>query len=227
MFATLKTLFAGAQARADERITDHFALELIDQKIRETEAAVKAAKATLASLIQRRNSEERQIEALSTRIASLIERTKQALDAGDEKMAEEAAKSIAQMENELEGRGETFARLDQKIARLRNSVEAGTRRVVDLKQGAIQARAVRKEQDIQKRLNRTLSGSDAASEADELIQRVIGRDDPFEQAEILKEIEDGLTHRDIETRMSDAGYGPQTKSTAKSVLDRIKAEKAA
>ena len=227
MFGTLRTLFAGAQARADEHITDHFALELIDQKIRETEAAVKAAKATLASLIQRRNSEERQIEALSTRIASLIERTKQALDAGDEKMAEEAAKSIAQMENELEGRGETFARLDQKIARLRNSVEAGTRRVVDLKQGAIQARAVRKEQDIQKRLNRTLSGSDAASEADELIQRVIGRDDPFEQAEILKEIEDGLTHRDIETRMSDAGYGPQTKSTAKSVLDRIKAEKAA
>ena len=135
MFTTLKTLFAGAQARADERITDHFALELIDQKIRETEAAVKAAKATLASLIQRANTESRQVETLNTRIASLLERAQSALDKGDDALATEAAQTIAQMENELSGRSETLARLEQKITRLRSSVEAGTRRVVDLKQG--------------------------------------------------------------------------------------------
>ncbi|WP_137702950.1 PspA/IM30 family protein [Marimonas lutisalis] len=227
MFSTLRTLFSGAQARADERITDHFALELIDQKIRETEAAVKAAKATLASLIQRRNAEQRQVDALKSRIEGLMDRARAALASNDEALAAEAAQAIATMENELEGRNETLARLEQKVLRLRNSVEAGNRRVVDLKQGAIQARAVRREQDIQKRLSTTLSGRDSASEAEELINRVLGRDDPYEQAEILKQIEDDLSHRDLEDRMSDAGYGPATKITAKSVLDRLKADKAA
>ena len=227
MFATLKTLFAGAQARADERITDAFALELIDQKIRETEAAVKAAKATLASLIQRANTENRQIDVLQGRISDLLARAKSALGKGDETLAAEAAQAIATMENELAGRNETAARLEQKITRLRSSVEAGSRRVIDLKQGAIQARAVRREQDIQKKLSTKLSGSDSASEAEELINRVIGRDDPFEQAQILKEIEDGLSHRDIEDRLADAGHGAALRVTAKSVLDRLKADQAA
>lgn len=225
MFATLKSLFAGAQARADERITDHFALELIDQKIRETEAAVKAAKATLASLIQRTNAEQRQVDTLNGRIGSLMERAQSALNNCDEALASQAAQAIAQMENELAGRNETRTRLEQKIIRLRASVEAGNRRVVDLKQGAIQARAVRKEQDIQTSLATTLSGSDSASEAEELIQRVIGRDDPYEQAEILKQIEDDLGHRDIEDRLADAGHGPAGRVTANAVLERLKAGK--
>ncbi|MEZ5716689.1 MAG: PspA/IM30 family protein [Paracoccaceae bacterium] len=141
----------------------------------------------LASLIQRANAEQRQIDVLDGRISSLLDRARSALNKGDEALAQEAAQAIAQMENERTGRTETHARLEQKIVRLRSpSVEAGTRRVVDLKQGAIQARAVRKEQDIQKRLATTLSGRDSASEAEELISRVLGRDDPFEQAEILK-----------------------------------------
>ena len=225
MFATLKTLFAGVENRADERVKDHFALELIDQKIRETEASLKAAKATLASLIQRQKSETRQVEALQNRIASMTERAKEALDAGNDALAREAADAIATMENELALRTTTSERLEQKVLRLKSSVEAGHRRIVDLKQGAIQARAVRREQDIQSRLNHTLSGSDAASEAEDLISRVLTRDDPFEQAEILKGIDADLGHDGLENRMAEAGYGPATRVTGNAVLDRLKTKK--
>ncbi|MDU8925962.1 PspA/IM30 family protein [Alisedimentitalea sp. MJ-SS2] len=227
MFSTLKTLFAGAQARADETITDHFALDLIDQKIRESENALKAAKATLASLIQRQRSEERQVDTLKSRIDSMMNRAAEALDADDETLATEAANAIAQMETELAMRTDTLDRLEQKVLRMKSSIEAGNRRIIDLKQGAIQARAVRREQDIQKRMNKTLSGSDAASEAEDLIARVLKRDDPFEQAEILKSIEEDLNHDTLENRMADAGYGPATRITAKSVLERLKASKSA
>ena len=227
MFATLKTLFAGAQARADEQITDHFALELIDQKIRESENALKAAKATLASLIQRQRSEERQVAALQSHITSMTQRATEALEAEDELMATEAAGAIAQMETELAMRSDTLDRLEQKVLRMKSSIEAANRRIIDLKQGAIQARAVRREQDIQKRMNKTLSGSDSATEAEELIQRVLKRDDPFEQAQILKGIEDDLNHDTLENRMADAGYGPATRTTAKSVLERLKKQKSA
>lgn len=219
MFRTLATLIGAAQARGEDRVRDAFAIELIDQKIREAEAGLKAAKVTLASLIQRRRAEERQAAALTARIADLTARARDALAAGAEGLAAEAAEAIARAENEAAIRRQTLDRLESRILRLQASVEAGHRRIVDLKQGAIQARAIRREQDIQTRLS---PPGAAVDEAEELIARVTGRDDPFEQAEILRGIERGLTHDDLADRMADAGFGPATRATAATVLARLK-----
>ena len=221
MFKTIKTLFAGANARAEERVRDTYSIELIEQKIREAQTGLKAAKATLASLIQRSRAEGRQIEVLETRAKDMTSRAKEALKGGREDMANEAAQAIAEMENELTLRRDTASRLETRIIRLRQSAEATNRRIIDLKQGAIAARAVRQEQDIQKRLNTTLSGQSPIGEAQELIERVLSRDDPFEQGEILKEIDQGLSREDIGDRMANAGFGPATKVTADDVLKRL------
>ena len=159
MFKTVSTLLIGANARAEERVRDAFAIELIDQKIREAEAQLKAAKTTLASLIQRQRSEDQHRQGLQTRITALTNRAKAALDADNMHLAEEAAAAIAQLENELQIRDATLSRLDQKILRLRTSIETSQRRIVDLKQGAIQARAVRREQTIQSRMAGTSTGA--------------------------------------------------------------------
>lgn len=45
MFRTLSTLIAGVSARSEDRVRDAFAIELIDQKIREAEAQLRAAQA--------------------------------------------------------------------------------------------------------------------------------------------------------------------------------------
>lgn len=225
MFKTLSTLIAGVSARSEDRVRDAFAIELIDQKIREAENSLKAAKATLASLIQRQRAEERQRDGLRNRIRDMTKRAEEALAADNEDMATEAAHAIAQMENELTIRNETCARLDQKAMRLRSSIEAGHRRIIDLKQGAIQARAVRREQAIQSRLNTTIHATSSTEEAEELIARVMGRDDPFEQSEILREIDRDLGHETLADRMADKGYGPATRTTADDVLNRLKSKK--
>ena len=221
MFKTLSTLIAGANARGEDRVRDAFAIELIDQKVREAEAGLKAAKATLASLIQRQRSETQSRQALLSRIADMTERAQAALDAGREDMAEQAAEAIATMENELALRNETLRRLDQKVLRLRASVEAGHRRIIDLRQGLVQARAVRREQSIQMRMARG-TGSGATEEAEELIARVLGQDDPFEQHEILTQINRDLDGAGLADRMAEAGFGPATRSTAADVLKRLK-----
>jgi phage shock protein A len=110
---------------------------------------------------------------------------------------------------------------------LRNSIEAGHRRIVDLKQGAIQARAVRREQAIQTKLNTTIGHTSSTEEAEELISRVMGQDDPFEQSEILREIDRDLGHETLKDRMSDQGFGPSTRTTADDVLGRLKKKKSA
>lgn len=221
MLSTLKTLVTGANARANEKIRETYSIELIEQKIREGQAGLQAAKATLASLIQRSRAEGRQIEMLVNRNKDMIRRAKEAMKAGRDDMAGEAAQVVAEMENELNLRQETASRLDSRIMRLRHSVEATNRRIVDLKQGAIAAKAVRQEQNIQQRLNTTLAGQSPIGEAEELIGKVLSRDDPFEQSEILKEIDQGLKHEGIEGRLADAGFGPATKITAEDVLKRL------
>lgn len=225
MFATMRTLFAGANARMEERVRDEFSIELIDQKIREAENNLKTAKLALASLIQREKSESRQIAQLETKVADLTNRAEEALDKDREDLAAQAAQAIADMQNELTRRRETVDRLEARIMQLRSSVETAHRRIMDLKQGAISARAVRREQGVQKRLVQHLGGNSAMDEADTLIKRVLGADDPFEQGEILQSIDRGLEHGDIADQMADAGIGNATKATAAQVLAALKADR--
>jgi len=221
MFTTLKTLVTGANARAEEKVRDTYSIELIEQKIREAQNGLKAAKVTLAGLMQRSRAEDRQIDMLQTRIKEMTVRTKDAIKGGRKDLAAEAAQAIAEMENELTIRRDTASRLETRVMRLRQSVETTNRRIIDLKQGAISAKAARQEQSIQKRLNTTLAGQSPINEAEELIERVLSKDDPFEQSEILKEIDQGLSSEDIGERLAKAGFGLSSKVTADDVLKRL------
>ncbi|WP_050603281.1 PspA/IM30 family protein [Ruegeria sp. 6PALISEP08] len=224
MFNTLKTLMSGANARAEDRLRDNFSIELIDQKIREADQNLKAAKLTLASLTQKQRGESRQIETLQTRIEDLMERARQALEDDQQDLVQSAAQAVADLENELALRQQTVDRLEARILQLRHSVQTANRRILDLKQGAITARAVKREQGLQKRLNRHVGGTSPAEEAEELIARVMTQADPFEQSEILREIDAGLDHSTVAQRMEEAGYGPKTRSSAADVLSRLKAQ---
>lgn len=224
MFGTLKTLIQGANARADERVRAAYSIELIDQKIREASEGLKVAKSTLASLIQRQRGEERQIAILQSRSADLLERGRAAMIAGREDLAVEAAEAVAVMENELSLRRETRARLEARVIRLQASVESTNRRIIDLRQGSIAARAMRDEQALQARLNTTLAGASPLAEAEELIAGVLGREDVFEQAEILTEIDRTLSRTDVADRLAAEGFGRPMKTTAADVLSRLKAE---
>lgn len=222
MFSTLRTLFAAQAAEAEERLRDANAVTLIDQNIRTSEAGLRQAKTTLATLIQRHRSEQQMADRLSARIKDLTKRTKAALEEGRQDLAEEAAASIASMENEQARRQNTIEQLDARILRLRETVETAHRRIIDLKQGAIAARAARSEQRSQMTLAANTRTQDSMAEADALIKQVLGTDDPFEKSQILTEIDASLSSEDLTDRMADAGLGDQTRSTAASVLQRLK-----
>lgn len=224
MFSTLKTLMTGANARAEERLRDTYAIELIDQKIREAEAGLKNAKFTLASLMQKQRGEAKQIAKIDGQIIDLTKRATEALEAGREDLATHAAEAIARMENERDLRQQTQDRLEERVFQLQQSVERAHRRILDLKQGALTARAAQKEQQLQKRLGRHVAQDSAFEEAEALINRVLERDDPFEQSQILNEIDATLTPSSASDVLSEAGFGPATKSTGADVLARLKSK---
>ncbi|WP_316014840.1 PspA/IM30 family protein [Roseobacter sp. HKCCA0434] len=223
MLRMIETLWRGANARAEERLTDEYAIELIDQKIREAQAGFRTARTTLATLVQRQRVESRAADDLDARIADLTTRAEAALAANREDLATQAAGAIADMENERAVRARTLDRLDGQITRLRHSLDKANRRIIDLKQGAIGARAVDRERRAQRQLGRGATTPHVA-EAEELIARVLGQDDPFEQAEILDEIDRDLDGGTVTDRLGEAGFGAPSTTRASDVLARLKSK---
>lgn len=222
MFKVLNTLFRGASARAEEQLTDHFAIDLIEQKIREAEGALSLAKTTLAALIIRQRNEQQTLTRLETQIADLETRARQALTAGREDLATGAASAIANLENERAVRQDTLNQLADRVARTQAAVEKANRRIIDLRQGMISARAADAERKAQKSLNRSIGTTTSIREAEELIARVVNGPDPFAESEVLDEIDAGLNQTGIRDQLGAAGFGSKSKVDASDVLARLK-----
>ncbi|RWX63120.1 PspA/IM30 family protein [Mesorhizobium sp. M4B.F.Ca.ET.089.01.1.1] len=222
MLSLIRTLLDGAGAKAEDRLKDQFAVDLLAQRIRDAEAGLACAKQTLASLIVRQRAEQASLDQLDRRIADLETRTRSALAAGAEALAHDGASAIAELENEREVRRGTVRSLTEKTLRMRLSLEQAHRRIVDLNQGMISARAIDAEQKAQRRLNRSIGRTASLNEAEALLARIRERGDPFEEASILDEIDAGLSQEAIRGKLEEAGHGPSTKVRAQDVLERLK-----
>jgi len=222
MLSLIRTLLDGASARAEDGLKDRFAIDLLAQRIRDAEAGLAAAKQTLASLIVRQRAEQAGLDHLERRDADLESRTLSALAAGNNGLAESGAAAVAELENEREVRRATVQSLGEKTLRMRVSVERAHRRIIDLNQGMISARAIDAERKAQSRLVRSIGHSASLNDAEELLARIKGAGDPFEEAGILDEIDGELRHEAIRDRLADAGHGAAVKVRAKDVLERLK-----
>jgi phage shock protein A len=223
MLSMLKTLLNGASARADEALTDVFAIDLIEQKIREAEAALGTAKNTLASLIIRKRNEEQHFARLEAQINDLEGRAAQALAAGHEALATDAASAIALLINERAVRQQTVAQLAQRVLRTEAAVAKAHRRIIDLRQGMISARAIEAERRAQKSLNRSIGNTSAIREAEALINRVMTFEDPLDQGDVLDQIDADLDGTAVRDRLAAAGFGDRQKVSGADVLARLKA----
>lgn len=219
MFKVLSTLHRARVAEVEECLIDLNTTTLLDQKVRDCEAGLRAAKLNLAGLIQRDRAAGRQLGEIDARIEDLTERAKAALAAEDTDRLETAATVIADLEEERKARASSKTELEAKIERLRASVQRAHRRLADLRQSAATARAADRERRSSARLGRAPSTDFAEAEA--LVTRILGQDDPFETDEILSGIEDDLSGRSTLNDLEAAGYGPALRTTAADVIGRL------
>ena len=223
MLKTLSTLLRGISAKSEDAVQDHFAIELIDQKIKDGTTNLQNAKSVLAGLIQRERTEAKQIQALDRRIEDLMERARAALAAKENDLAEEAAQAIATLEDEAALRKDAIAVLGTKITRLRASVEASHRRIVDLKQNAALAKSIRHERNAEMRLSSSRGEGSALQDAEAMVAKVLDAEDPVETRQIAQDIDDELDQTKVVDRLAAKGFGKPTKTTAQEVLQRLMA----
>jgi len=221
MFSLVKDLVAIAAWKQRDAVEEQNAAALIDLKIRQSEASLASAKNTLAALIVRQRTEKRTAEALARQMEDMEARAVAALKAGSEALAGKAAESIAEMENELAARRKQIAALEERVFRITTSVEKANRRLTGLRQGALLAKSAIAEREAQKRIERSLGSTTSFREAEELIARFTNDRDPFEEAEVLDEIDNRLGHGATREELAAAGFGAPTASNARQVLERL------
>ena len=87
----------------------------------------------------------------------------------------------------------------------------------------VAARAIDSSQKAQRKLDRSIGRSASLHAAEALLRQITERSDPFEEADVLQEIDSGLNQETIRGNLEAAGYGPATKVRASDVLARLKA----
>ena len=228
MFKSIVTIFRGRAAEAGEAIIDANAMTILDQQIRDCVAAIESTKRTLALAIAQERQEQARLEKIAQRIASLEARAAEALEAGNEELAMEAAEAIASMENEHADASEALTRHARETERLRGVVKQAGARLTELERGRRTARknaAVLKLRDVQ-------CGTDASfqstlREAEATLSRLKQRQGDLDAAaQALDELDAETSPDTVEEKLARAGFGPPTSSQARDVLNRLKAARA-
>lgn len=218
------TLTRGAAAEAEEAVFDANAIKLLEQQLRDAAAALDRTRRELALAMAQRTAEERRITALQGRIGELETSAIDAINGGREDLAKEAATAIARAEDELRERRETLGSSGPQIARLRHLLDEGEARLIELKRGLETAR-------VQDRMARAgvngrqavAIGTGALLEAEATLARIQNRNQlDDDAAEALDALDRTRSGRDLDERMSAAGFGKRPKTASSDVLDRIR-----
>ena len=225
MIKAIVTLFRGHVAAAGEAVADRHALLLLDQQIRDSAAALGRARRALAVALAQDAEETKQVESLGRRITDLEDRARQALAAGHEDLATEAAEVIATLEAEQAASRAAHALFTSEIARLRRIVADAEARLAELDRGRRIARAAEAVRHLhQDRMETAPLNESTLEEAEATLARLRKRQ--AEQAAALDALDRMDAERrpaDIAERLGKAGFGPPVRPTAADVLARLRA----
>lgn len=226
MFKALMTLVRGTANEAAEAVIDSNALTILDQQIRDSSAVIEKSRKTLALAIAQERREQDRTEQLQSEIADLETRAREALQAGREDLAGEAAETIAVLENEHEGATraqETFAR---ESHRLRRALRIAESRLRELERGRRIAKANEAALKLRDRgLPLTISQRTVISEAEDTLARLqVRQGELIDATQVLAELDPQDGAGTISEKMADAGFGPPIRTRAQDVLNRLKGQ---
>ena len=225
MIKMFVTLLRGRAAEAAEAVADQNALPLLDQQIRDAAAALGRARRALALAMAQQAQETPRLEDAARRIADLEDRARQALAAGREDLATEAAEAIAELEAEQSARRNAQALFAAEAARLRRIVADTEARLAELDRGRRLARAAAAVRGMHgDRLGTAPLHEATLAEAEATLARLRERQ---AEAAAAKDALDGLEAErrpaSVAERLAEAGFGPPVRPTAAAVLARLRA----
>jgi len=132
IWAKVATAVRGGVSEAGEAIADNQALRILDQEIRDADNGLSKSKEALTGIIAKRKLADKKVEGLKSSLTEYEGYAMQALDKGDEELANEIAGKIAGLETELmaeEGVAKSFAGSESQLRKAVTHTAANLKRL--------------------------------------------------------------------------------------------------
>ena len=132
IWAKVATAVRGGVSEAGEAIADNQALRILDQEIRDADNGLIKSKEALTGIIAKRKLADKKVESLKSSLTEYEGYAMQALDKGDEELANEIAGKIAGLETELmaeEGVAKSFAGSESQLRKAVTHTAANLKRL--------------------------------------------------------------------------------------------------
>lgn len=205
-----------AHARAEAALSPH-GVTILRQQIRDSAAAVAAARRAVAVAVAQNSQEIAQHERILESIADLESRTLAALEQGKAALAREAASTIAHLEAERDSSQSAQQRFGFEIDRLRGFVHDAEARLRELQRGERIAAATQATQKM-----RANPGHSTLRDAETTLSQLRRRQAEIDvTANAIEEMELTNDPGAIAGRLAAAGCGAPLRITADDVLTRL------
>ena len=224
MFKSLITLFRGTAHEAVSGVVDANIMTVLDQQLRDCASIIDKARKSVALAVAQKRQEEDRLARTVERIDDLEGRARAALEKGSEDLAREAAEVIANLEAERDASRDAVQTFDTEIRRLKTIVRNAEARLLELKRGQRLAKATASAQKLRDRgIARNTNGVNTLNDAEETLERLRSRQKEIDDANhALDEMDLTANPKSVAEKLADAGCGSPIRSSADSVLDRLR-----
>lgn len=231
MIKTIRTLLRGAAATAEETLADQHAIPILDQQIRDVAATLEAGRRALALAMGQHDTEARRLATIDATLEDLETRAVQALKAGREDLAWDAAIAILPLAADRDAALATQATLAAEVEAMRRTHADATQRLTTLRRGRTLAEATEAVHRLRAgRLRNNPGPAASLTEAEATLSRLRHRQSGDAAAETALDRLDAATVETtaaaVTARLGDAGFGARTALGVDDVMARLKARAA-
>ena len=222
----VSTAVRGGVSEAGEAIVDNQILRILDQEIRDADKELGQSKDALTGIIAKRKLADKKVEGLKSSLTEYEGYAMQALDKGDDALANEVAQKIAGIETELMGEEGVAKSYADSEAQLRKAVSHTDANLKRLKQQVDTVKATEKVQKAQAAVAARHSGAgssmrSALDSLDRLKTKQAERAAKFEAASELAQSTEEVS---LDAKLKAAGIVDGGASGG-DVLARLKAKR--
>ena len=226
IWAKVTTAVRGGVSEAGEAIVDNQILRILDQEIRDADKELSQSKDALTGIIAKRKLADKKVAGLKSSLEEYEGYAMQALDKGDDALANEVAEKIAGLETEMLGEEGVAKSYADSEAQLRKAVSHTDANLKRLKQQVDTVKATEKVQKAQAAVAARHSGAgssmrSALDSLDRLKTKQAERSARFEAASELAESTEEVS---LDAKLKAAGIVGSGASGG-DVLARLKAKR--